>query len=280
MKPTVLFVDDEPSIRETLPLILQASGFDVTSVANVADALKLIGERRFDILLTDLNIGEPNDGLLLVSAMRRTHPHAATVIVTGYPGFESALQAIQVQVDDYLIKPAHPVKLVETLRRVYGNRPLRQQAPLVRLFDIVKEKREEILEEWLADVELRPDSSRFRMSREERLSCLPLLIDAVIQLRRRTLDETILEAPDLAIFAISPAKKYGASRREQGSWATQLTDEVRLLERIVLRVIEQNLIRIDLNSLFRDLMALNDVFGVLLRESIRAFLDEPETVAG
>lgn len=278
MKPSVLFVDDEPSIRHTVPLILEAKGFDVTSASNVADALALIAQQQFDILLTDLNIGGPNDGLLLVGTMRRTQPSAATVIVTGYPGFESALRAIQVQVDDYLIKPAHPETLVNTLRRVYENRPFRQQAPLIRLFDIVAEKRDDILEAWLSHVESNPDARRLRMSREERLSCLPHMIDTVIELRFLNAGEITLNANDIVKLVTSDAKSYGRSRRETGYRASLLTDEFRLLERIILRVVEQNLIRIDLSSFFRDLQALNDLLGILLRESIRSFLDEPVAI--
>src|SRR6185437_17147017 len=211
VKPTVLFVDDEPSLCETVPLILRASGFDVTAVATVAEALRLIAEKPFDILVSDLNIGEPNDGLLLVSAMRRTQPTAATVIVTGYPGFESALRAIQVQVDDYLIKPAHPEQLVNTLRRVYENRPFRQQAPLVRLFDIVAEKRDDILEAWLSHAASNADARKLTMSREERLSCLPRMIDAVIQFRLFHGGEVAMNASDIARLAISEAKEYGIS---------------------------------------------------------------------
>lgn len=279
MKPSVLFVDDEPSIRHTVPLILGAKGFDVTLASNVADALALIAQQQFDILLTDLNIGEPNDGLLLVGAMRRTQPSAATVIVTGYPGFESALRAIQIQVDDYLIKPAHPEQLVNTLRRVYENRPFRQQAPLVRLFDIVAEKRDDILEAWLSHAESNPDARRLRMSRQERLSCLPRMLDSVIELRLLKGGEVTFNASDVVRLVTSDAKSYGRSRREIGYRATLLTDEFRLLERIILRVVEQNLIRIDLGSFFRDLQALNDLLGILLRESIRSFLDEPVAIA-
>ena len=61
---------------------------------------------RFDLLISDLNIGHPADGFIVVSAMRRTDPDCVTFILTGYPGFETALQAIREQLDDYLIKPA------------------------------------------------------------------------------------------------------------------------------------------------------------------------------
>jgi len=71
----ILFVDDEPGIRVTLSAILQANGFQVTSAATVAEALREINSQTFDALISDLNIGEPGDGFTVVSAMRRTQPY-------------------------------------------------------------------------------------------------------------------------------------------------------------------------------------------------------------
>jgi DNA-binding NtrC family response regulator len=51
------FVDDEGSIRLTLPPLLERNGFQVTSAASVPEALNLIAQRKFQVLLTDLNIG-------------------------------------------------------------------------------------------------------------------------------------------------------------------------------------------------------------------------------
>src|SRR5512138_3165469 len=113
----VLFVDDEPNIRLTLPAILRMHNFEVTAVATVADALAKISEDRFDVLIADLNIGEPGDGFTVVSAMRRTQPDAVTIIMTGFPAFETALEAIRSQVDDYVVKPATIDRLVEVIQR-------------------------------------------------------------------------------------------------------------------------------------------------------------------
>jgi DNA-binding NtrC family response regulator len=80
----LLFVDEEETIRRTLPLILQQEGFEVTAAATVPEGLELIQREEFDVLLSDLNIGNPADRLMLVSAMRRIQPNAATFILTGY----------------------------------------------------------------------------------------------------------------------------------------------------------------------------------------------------
>ena len=67
----ILFVDDEPSIRLTLPPVLQEHGFEVKTAASVAEALSEIRRDRFDVLLSDLNIAEEGDGFQVVGAMRK-----------------------------------------------------------------------------------------------------------------------------------------------------------------------------------------------------------------
>ncbi len=111
----LLFVDDEPSIRLTLPPVLEDYGFEVTAAGSVAEAVDKIESAHFDVLLSDLNIGEEGDGFHVVKAMRRRQPHCITLILTGYPAFESALLAIRHQVDDYLVKPADIDVLVKTI---------------------------------------------------------------------------------------------------------------------------------------------------------------------
>jgi ActR/RegA family two-component response regulator len=113
----VLFVDDEPSIRLTLPPILQSRGFEVRSAASVPEALAAIGSHKFDILLSDLNVSEEGDGFTIVHAMRVANPNCVTILLTGYPAFESAVEAIHHEVDDYFVKPADVESLISTMER-------------------------------------------------------------------------------------------------------------------------------------------------------------------
>ena len=113
----LLFVDDEEGIRMTLPAILERRGFDVRVAASVAEALEEIGTRKFDVLLSDLNIGEDGDGFTVIRAMRKAHPNCVAVLLTGYPAFESVLQAIHDEVDDYFVKPADLNSLTGSIDR-------------------------------------------------------------------------------------------------------------------------------------------------------------------
>ena len=62
----LLFVDDEPGIRNTLPVILRRYGFTVSVAATVDEALEQIRNEEFDLLLCDLNIHEEGDGYILI----------------------------------------------------------------------------------------------------------------------------------------------------------------------------------------------------------------------
>jgi DNA-binding NtrC family response regulator len=113
----LLFVDDEEGIRTTLPEILQRRGFDVRVAASVAEALSEIRTHKFDVLLSDLNIGEDGNGFTVIRAMRKAHPNCVAILLTGYPAFDTAVQAIDDEVDGYLVKPADINSLVSTIER-------------------------------------------------------------------------------------------------------------------------------------------------------------------
>ena len=110
-------MDDEEGIRATLPLLLQERGFDVRVSASVPEALSEIEMKthKFDVLLSDLNIGEDGDGFTVVRAMRKAHPNCITILLTGYPAFESAVQALHDEVDDYFVKPAELDSLINAI---------------------------------------------------------------------------------------------------------------------------------------------------------------------
>lgn len=108
----ILFVDDEPGIRATLPAVLRRRGFTVAVVATVAEAVEEINKQRFELLLTDLNIESEADGFEVVRAMREAHPACVNIILTGYPGVDTAIEGIREKIDEYILKPTDTDKLI------------------------------------------------------------------------------------------------------------------------------------------------------------------------
>src|SRR5690349_12840004 len=174
MATRILFVDDESGIRETLKIILEQHGFEVATSATVFEALEQINHAKFDVLLSDLNIGQPGDGFTVVSAMRRVQPEAATFILTGYPDFETALQAIRSQVDDYLMKPADVPTLVNAIqRRVENRRPVPLEKPIKRVSELMLETLSDICQQWLKLVKAHPELASIKLTDKQRVDHLP-----------------------------------------------------------------------------------------------------------
>ena len=77
-------VDDNEPIRTSLCAILRKHGFDVTSAADVSEALRLISAYKYDVLLSDLHMPGAGDGLTVVSAMRHANPEALTLLLSAF----------------------------------------------------------------------------------------------------------------------------------------------------------------------------------------------------
>ena len=143
----VLFVDDEPNIRATLPRILRRYGYVVDVGATVAEALEAVRSRRFDILICDLNIERAGDGYTVIEAIRAVDPRCIVIVLTGYPDIDSALKGIHYGVDEYIVKPSGADALVAVLaEKLAARKPkarilsVSYDAPLLRTRQMLLER--------------------------------------------------------------------------------------------------------------------------------------------
>ena len=266
MKNRVLFVDDESAIRVTLPAILEMRGFEVTVAATVPEALDAIRSKTFDVLLSDLNIGEPGDGFTVVSAMRRTQPNCRTIILTGFPDFDKALRSIREQADDYVVKPSSPDILVEMLQRRLGaGKTL--QGERMSLSILFRHNRNLIIERWLADVKSRPEFEALELSDDELIDHLPIVMDELILAIENERNE-IAALEELTDEARAAAQKHGNVRRQQGYTIQLLLKEVRLLQKEILKLVHENLLAIEMSSMVQQLIITADTLEALFGESL------------
>jgi YesN/AraC family two-component response regulator len=251
MQRRLLLVDDEPVIRITLTAILSKYDFEVSAAASVAEALQKITSEKFDILLSDLNIGNPGDGLTVVSAMRRTQPEAVTMILTGYPAFETALEAIRQQVDDYIVKPANIPALVNAIESRLATPPRQRHfPPPKRVAMILQEHLGRIEELWLSSVTKDVALSRVAVSKEQRLSYLTGILEEVIRAGQSYSGE------ETAGYK-SSSGKYDRSDLE-GYTPSMMLAEFCLLRRVVAQVVQENLLAVNLSYLVPDLARVNE----------------------
>src|SRR3984957_11079067 len=116
-KATILLVDDDEALRQTLAAVLQQHGYEVTTAASVPEALKLITTGSYDVLLSDLHMPGRGDGLTVVSAMRHANPSAVTMLFSAFPEMDAAAQAILLQTDQILVKPMNIPALIEAIEQ-------------------------------------------------------------------------------------------------------------------------------------------------------------------
>jgi ActR/RegA family two-component response regulator len=263
----ILVVDDEPAIRQTLPQILTQHGFKVAAAASVADALSQIASNTFDVLVSDLNIGEPGDGFTVVSAMRRTQPNCITLLLTGYPAFETALQAIRNQVDDYLVKPAPIPTLVNAIeQKLRAPKPKSLHLTATkRISEVIRENMREVVQRTLAAIKDKPEFAALHLTDEQRVYPYPLLLEGLADLLDSSEPEHTHEGSK------KTAALRGEIRRSQGYSIPMMVASTRLLEKAIFEVIGENLLILNISFVISDLSRLSSSLSGLIEESIRAY---------
>jgi len=264
-KPKVLFVDDEENIRIMLGMVLERNGFHVTSVGTVPEALKLIAEQQFDVLIADLNVGFPGDGFTVVSAMRRTHPGTVTFILTGYPAFDTDLEAIRLQVDDYVTKPTDIDALIEKIRSKLSGQSEEHHIRPRRLTEIVAEHLQTITDEWLQLCRADPELGAIRISDADRSDHVPRVVQQALGI---ALGDSLSDKTN------SAARAHGIARNHQGFTVPLLIRETRLLQGIISQCVQANLLAIEISHLITDMISVNQTIQMLLEQSTVAFLEE------
>ena len=90
----LLVVDDEENLRITTAAILEQEGYHVETASSGNEAVSLLEQTEFDLVLTDLHM-EGGDGLSVLAEIRRRAPLTISVVLTGFASVESAIAALQ-----------------------------------------------------------------------------------------------------------------------------------------------------------------------------------------
>ena len=123
----VLIVDDHMSMAEMVADGLTERGYEATPVGSSREAGRLLGEDRFDALVTDLRMPEM-DGLGLLALSRKLAPHRPVIVMTAYSAIETAVESIRQGAYHYLTKPFKVDELALFLERAIGEGLLRREA--------------------------------------------------------------------------------------------------------------------------------------------------------
>ena len=154
---SILIIDDEAGIRESLQTLLELEGYDVETAANGEQGIARLGERSFDLVLLDLALPDRN-GIDLLAEIRAHAPQLSVIMITAYGTVENAVKAMQAGAANFVQKPWDNEKLLADVRaavarhraeeeNVQLKRALKQRynfenivgksEPMLKIFDLV-----------------------------------------------------------------------------------------------------------------------------------------------
>jgi ActR/RegA family two-component response regulator len=235
----VLVVDDDKVVSDTIARVLEMNNFDVTVAQSVPQALKLITNESFDVLLSDLHMPGAGDGLTVISAMRHANPDARTILLTAFPAMDAAAKAILLQADEILVKPMGVQALVDLIEESVVKGP---RAPRVveSVATVLERSVGVTIEDWFDLV------TRLRSSNE-------------------------LGSHELVS---SFAADHGTMRRRQRYTAAMIVEESRRLQVSIFKTLQNNLSSLDFRLVLMGVMTIADEVDSQLSQAMKSYAAE------
>ena len=127
----VLIVEDDESLRRVTQLHLDKLGFATSATETAEQALRMLEESPYDVLLTDLHLPGMS-GVDLLKRVKMDNPDMIVIVITGYGTVASAVEAMKSGAYDYVTKPLQHYALHELVQRAIDHRQLTQEVGLLR----------------------------------------------------------------------------------------------------------------------------------------------------
>jgi CheY-like chemotaxis protein len=131
-------VDDEPDIRAVLAEIVRGQGFEVAEADNGADAVRLVGEKKPDLIFLDVMMPKMT-GLEALAHIREVDPRVCVVVVSGTPEPEHLEEALRLGAVNFLHKPFDREEVAFVVRRLRA--AVDEEADVLPVFDLLQERK-------------------------------------------------------------------------------------------------------------------------------------------
>ncbi|MCK5225470.1 MAG: sigma-54-dependent Fis family transcriptional regulator, partial [Planctomycetes bacterium] len=121
-KSSILVVDDDRIILDSLTGFLSMEGFETNGVETLSDAISQLQKQTYSLVITDINLLDGN-GFELLDIIKKSYPQTVVIVITSYGTIVSAVEAIKRGAHDYLTKP-----IVDDDLRIAVEKALKQQS--------------------------------------------------------------------------------------------------------------------------------------------------------
>src|SRR5574341_2696928 len=116
MRPVILVIDDDPSLRRVLEYNLDEEGYDVYTSGSGEEGLRVAKEQKPDVVITDMKM--PGiDGLEVLKTVKENAPDTLVIIITAFGEIDAAVQAMKLGAYDYITKPFNRDDLKLTVKK-------------------------------------------------------------------------------------------------------------------------------------------------------------------
>jgi DNA-binding response OmpR family regulator len=105
-----LLVDDDPFILTGIGQNLESEGYQIATAENGETACELLEQNVYDLVITDL-VMDKIDGIQVLKKAKEKNPVTMVIILTGYGDMTSAIDALRLDADDYMLKPCQPEEM-------------------------------------------------------------------------------------------------------------------------------------------------------------------------
>jgi len=118
----ILIVDDEVKLVKKLKKLLEKDGFEIETASNGKEALNIIeASKPFDVIISDIRM-EEMDGLTFLKEVHQKGLDVGVIMITGYGDMDTFLESLYFGAFEYINKPVHYEKLVETINKLLHDR--------------------------------------------------------------------------------------------------------------------------------------------------------------
>jgi two-component system, NtrC family, response regulator AtoC len=121
---SILIVDDDADTRELLGEVLTSEGYSVTTCGTAERALAAGKKARFDVIISDMRLGQAMNGLDVLRAYKTVQPESEVILITAFGSMETAIEAVKAGAFDYLSKPFKIDEVLLQVKRALENRRL------------------------------------------------------------------------------------------------------------------------------------------------------------
>ena len=118
----ILVADDEETIRAILKEELEEEGYAITTAVDGEDAIRLLRQDKFDLVLADIKMPRA-DGFDVLRTVKAEQPSVRVIMLTGFADLKNAIESKRLGADDFVSKPYDIVDLVTTIERVLSLEP-------------------------------------------------------------------------------------------------------------------------------------------------------------